>query len=62
MSTAKILPKSNPNSNVHPICRNSTDLEKCDIFAERLQGVSSNLKITNDLYAQMEADRRSEGT
>jgi len=47
------------NNNVHPICVNSSDPDKCALFVERLTGISSNLEITAGLAVQMEADRRS---
>ena len=45
--------------NTHPICRNSTNPEKCAEFAEKLEQVNSNLEIKSSLAFQLEADERS---
>ena len=50
------------SNNVHPICRNSPDPEKCALFAEKLEGVNSNLSLTEELAARITAERKSENS
>ncbi|MDB2685637.1 hypothetical protein N9Y42_00295 [Mariniblastus sp.] len=40
-------------TDVHPICQNSPTPEKCELFAEKLEQVNSNLEIHDPLASRI---------
>ena len=59
MNTPNNQDDSQSTESVHPICKNSKTPEKCAQFAEKLDDVKSNLKLTDSVVSRIPDRDRS---